>query len=62
MMLVYLYVFVYKSCSHVFHIIRPSRAPAFFFLWLELISHRTLLGKLLMPGAQQKVHLCKQIE
>lgn len=42
-------------CRHVFHIIRPSRAPGFAYSWLELISHRTFIAKLLLQTTQQKV-------
>ena len=41
--------------SHVYHLIRPSRAPGFSYSWLELISHRTFIAKLLLQTPQQKV-------
>lgn len=40
--------------SHVYHIIRPGRAPGFAYSWLELISHRTFIAKLLLQTPQQK--------
>ena len=44
------------SCfANVFHDLRPSRAPGFAYAWLELISHRTLVSKLLLNSPQQKV-------
>lgn len=41
--------------STVFHALRPSRAPGFAYAWLELISHRLLMSKLLLNTPQQKV-------
>ena len=41
--------------SQVYHIIRPSRAPGFAYSWLELISHRVFIAKLLLQTPQQKV-------
>ncbi|XP_064398380.1 CCR4-NOT transcription complex subunit 1-like [Halichondria panicea] len=40
--------------SHVYHIIRPGRAPGFAYSWLELISHRSFIAKLLLQTPQQK--------
>ena len=37
--------------------VRPSKAPGFAYAWLELISHRVFVSKLLLQTAQQKV-LC----
>ena len=34
---------------------RPSRAPGFAYSWLELISHRIFIAKLLLQTPQQKV-------
>ena len=46
------------SCfANVFHDLQPSRAPGFAYAWLELISHRTLMSKLLLHSPQQKVSL-----
>lgn len=39
----------------MFHALRPSRAPGFAYAWLELISHRLLMSKLLLNTPQQKV-------
>ncbi|KAL8602659.1 CCR4-NOT transcription complex subunit 1 [Nucella lapillus] len=38
--------------GQVFHILRPAKAPAFAFAWMELISHRVFIGRLLAltPG------------
>lgn len=41
--------------STVFHALRPSRASGFAYAWLELISHRLLMSKLLLNTPQQKV-------
>ena len=45
-------MFVY---SNTFHNLRPARASGFAFAWLELASHRTMIGKLLQSSPQQKV-------
>jgi len=39
----------------VYHLICPSRAPGFAYSWLELISHRIFIAKLLLHTPQQKV-------
>ena len=38
---------VLKILTRVFHSLRPSRVGAFAFAWLELISHRSFMPKLL---------------
>ena len=44
------------SCfGTVLHDLRPSRASGFAYAWLELVSHRTLMSKLLLNSPQQKV-------
>ncbi|KAK2550448.1 CCR4-NOT transcription complex subunit 1 [Acropora cervicornis] len=45
---------VLQTFSTVFHALRPSRAPGFAYAWLELISHRLLMSKLLLNTPQQK--------
>lgn len=32
---------------HTFHILRPSKAAGFCYAWLELISHRVFIGRML---------------
>lgn len=41
--------------SNTFHILRPARAPGFAFAWLELISHRVFIGRMLALTPQQRV-------
>ncbi|XP_076470610.1 CCR4-NOT transcription complex subunit 1-like isoform X2 [Babylonia areolata] len=43
---------VLAAFCQVFHILRPTKAPAFAFAWMELISHRVFIGRLLAltPG------------
>ncbi|XP_070201958.1 CCR4-NOT transcription complex subunit 1-like isoform X11 [Littorina saxatilis] len=43
---------VLAAFCQAFHILRPSKAPAFAFAWMELISHRVFIGRLLAltPG------------
>jgi hypothetical protein len=54
---IYFYItnVVYLSRSTIFHALRPSRAPGFAYAWLELISHRMFMSKLLLNTPQQKV-------
>ncbi|XP_066906424.1 CCR4-NOT transcription complex subunit 1 isoform X2 [Halyomorpha halys] len=39
---------------HTLHILRPSKSPGFSYAWLELVSHRIFLGKMLGHTPQQK--------
>ncbi|VVC34988.1 Hypothetical protein CINCED_3A007099 [Cinara cedri] len=39
---------------HTFHLLRPRKVPGFTYAWLELISHRIFIGRLLGANAQQK--------
>lgn len=39
---------------HTYHILRPSVAPGFCYSWLELISHRVFLQRILATTPQQK--------
>ncbi|XP_055686768.1 CCR4-NOT transcription complex subunit 1 isoform X2 [Lutzomyia longipalpis] len=39
---------------HTYHLIRPSVAPGFCYSWLELISHRVFIGRVLAMIPQQK--------
>lgn len=45
---------VSTAFCHTYHILRPSIAPAFCYSWLELISHRVFLGRILALTPQQK--------
>lgn len=45
---------VLHAFSSVYHLLRPSRTPGFAYSWLELISHRTFIAKLLLHTPQQK--------
>ncbi|BFZ13285.1 hypothetical protein BsWGS_16323 [Bradybaena similaris] len=45
---------VLTAFCHVFHILRPAKAPGFAFAWLELISHRVFIGRLLALTPQKK--------
>ncbi len=40
---------------NVFNIIRPAKAPGFAYSWLELISHRNFISKMLQPAQDQSV-------
>lgn len=37
------------------HILRPAKAPGFAYAWLELVSHRIFVGRVLAMTAQQRV-------
>lgn len=45
---------VSTAFCHTYHILRPSIAPAFCYSWLELISHRVFIGRILALTPQQK--------
>lgn len=45
---------VLNAFSHCFHTLRPARVPGFAFAWMELISHRMFMPKLLIS----KPHRC----
>ena len=49
--------FFFYLYSSAYHMVRPSKAPGFAYAWLELISHRVFVSKLLLQTPQQKV-LC----
>lgn len=44
--------------SNTFHILRPAKAAGFVYAWLELISHRVFIGRMLALTPQQKVCTC----
>jgi len=43
------------ACSNVLHILRPAKAPGFAYAWLELVSHRIFVGRVLAMTPQQRV-------
>ncbi|XP_076264687.1 CCR4-NOT transcription complex subunit 1 isoform X3 [Rhynchophorus ferrugineus] len=45
---------VLTAYCHTFHILRPSKAAGFCYAWLELISHRVFIGRMLATTPQQK--------
>lgn len=45
---------VVTAFCHTYHILRPSIAPTFCYSWLELISHRVFIGRILALIPQQK--------
>lgn len=45
---------VVTAFCHTYHILRPSIAPGFCYSWLELISHRVFIGRILASIPQQK--------
>lgn len=42
---------------HTFHSLRPRKIPGFTYAWLELISHRLFMGRLLVLTPQQKIQI-----
>lgn len=54
---------LFISCSNALHVLRPSKAPGFVYSWLELISHRIFIARMLAVLPQQKVSvLLKSLE
>lgn len=45
---------VLTAFCHAYHILRPSLAPGFCYSWLELISHRIFLQRILATTPQAK--------
>ncbi|XP_066142150.1 CCR4-NOT transcription complex subunit 1 isoform X1 [Euwallacea fornicatus] len=45
---------VMTAYCHTFHILRPTKAAGFCYAWLELISHRVFIGRMLGTTPQQK--------
>ncbi|XP_026678412.1 LOW QUALITY PROTEIN: CCR4-NOT transcription complex subunit 1 [Diaphorina citri] len=43
-------------CS-VLHILRPSKQPGFAYAWLEIVAHRTFIGRMLVITPHQKVSM-----
>ncbi|XP_037941750.1 CCR4-NOT transcription complex subunit 1 isoform X3 [Teleopsis dalmanni] len=45
---------IVTAFSHTYHLLNPVSAPGFCYSWIELISHRTFIGRILAQIAQQK--------
>ncbi|CAH0762465.1 unnamed protein product [Bemisia tabaci] len=45
---------ILTAFCHTLHILRPAKSPGFAYSWLELISHRVFIGRLLQITPQQK--------
>lgn len=45
---------VLTAFCNTFHVLRPAKAPGFTYAWLELISHRVFIGRMLALTPQQK--------
>ncbi|XP_033113474.1 CCR4-NOT transcription complex subunit 1-like isoform X3 [Anneissia japonica] len=45
---------VMTAFCNAFHVLRPSKAPGFVYSWLELISHRIFIARMLATMPQQK--------
>lgn len=49
---------VLMFCSNILHLLRPTKAPGFAYAWLELVSHRVFIGRMLAANAPHRVGLC----
>jgi len=45
----------------VLHILRPAKAPGFAYAWLELVSHRIFVGRVLAMTPQQRVSIVSDL-
>jgi CCR4-NOT transcription complex subunit 1 len=45
---------VLNAYCHTLHILRPTKAAGFCYAWLELVSHRIFMGRMLASTPQQK--------
>jgi len=45
---------VLTAYCDMLHMLRPAKAPGFAFAWLEVVSHRVFLGRILAQTAGQK--------
>lgn len=45
---------VLMAFCNTLHVLQPCKAPAFAYAWLELVSHRVFLGRVLALTPQQK--------
>ena len=46
---------VLTAYCNMLHILRPAKAPGFAYAWLEIVSHRVFMGRILASTPQQKV-------
>ncbi|XP_078337543.1 CCR4-NOT transcription complex subunit 1-like isoform X2 [Crassostrea virginica] len=46
---------VLTAFCNTFHVLRPAKSPGFSYAWLEFISHRVFIGRMLAITPQQKV-------
>ncbi|VAI11401.1 unnamed protein product [Triticum turgidum subsp. durum] len=44
---------VLAAFANAFHVLQPSRIPSLSFAWLELVSHRTFMARLLTGNSQK---------
>lgn len=40
--------------TQTLHLLRPSKCPGFAYAWLEIVSHRVFIGRMLAITPQQK--------
>ncbi|XP_056008647.1 CCR4-NOT transcription complex subunit 1-like isoform X3 [Ostrea edulis] len=45
---------VLTAFCNTFHVLRPAKSPGFSYAWLEFISHRVFIGRMLALTPQQK--------
>jgi len=48
-------MYIVCAGSNVLHILRPAKAPGFAYAWLELVSHRIFVGRVLAMTPHQRV-------
>lgn len=46
---------ILQAFCNILHILRPSKAPGFSYAWLEVISHRVFIGRVLAINQNNKV-------
>jgi CCR4-NOT transcription complex subunit 1 len=46
---------VLTAFCNTLHILRPAKAPGFAYAWLELVSHRVFIGRMLAISPQQRL-------
>jgi hypothetical protein len=45
---------VLTAYCNMLNILRPAKAPGFAYAWLEIVSHRVFIGRILSLTPQQK--------
>lgn len=45
---------VLQAYCNMLHLLRPAKAPGFAYAWLEIVSHRVFMGRILASTAAQK--------